>query len=195
MRTDLISFILSSEKRKKIVREILEYPKRQWSCSFLEEKTKLPHATVYRTLEGLKELKLLKTFKLNKKDVVYEVIENNSMLKEIMNLLNFEQNNAKKIAKEFANEIKKYNPISIILYGSSVTGEIRSKSDIDILVIVKEHNKDEEKKIYDAATELSLRMNKTISGMILSLKEIKKEDNFIKSVKENKEVLYGKDPF
>lgn len=197
MRTDIISFVLSSENKKKVVKTIFEYPKRQWSCSNLEESTKISHATVFRTLTGLKAFGILKSIKINRKDIIYELASDSPMAKELERIINIDKITAKKIAEEFANKIKSKQIISAILYGSSVKGDLRPESDIDILIILHKHDKLIEKEIFDISAEFSSKINKTISVTIMDLREIEKEKNsqFIKSIKSNMEIIYGKKLF
>lgn len=197
MRTNIISFVLSSENRKAIVKTIFEYPKRQWSCSALEELTKIPHATVFRTLKGLKDFNILKSVKINRKDIIYELVNDSPIAQELKRTLDIEKITAKKIANIFIGNIKSKKITSAILYGSSISGDIKPESDIDILVILNKHDKPLEKEIQDIAAELSSKLNKTISVTIMDIEEINKEKDkqFIKSVKSNMEILYGKTPF
>jgi len=197
MRTNIISFVLSSENRKTIVKTIFEYPKRQWSCSALEELTKIPHATVFRTLKGLKDFNILKSVKINRKDILYELVNDSPIAKELKRTLDIEKITAKKIANIFIGNIKSKKIISAILYGSSISGDIKPESDIDILVILNKHDNPLEKEIQDIAGELSSKLNKTLSVTIMDIEEINKEKDkqFIKSVKSNMEILYGKTPF
>lgn len=183
-----------SENRKKVVKTLLEYPKRQWSCSALEELTKLPHATVYRTLEGLTKFGILKTIKINKKTIIYELVSDAPLKNELKRVLNIEKINSEKIARIFINSIKK-GIESAALYGSAAKGDIKPDSDVDILIVLKEHEITKERNMQDKAAELSSKFNKTISVTIISQKEINKKDSFIKSIKENMVLLYGKEPF
>ena len=196
MRTDVLSFVLGSENRKNIARAILDYPKRQWSCSALEDLTKIPHATVFRALNGLKERGFLKSYKINKKDLVYELVSS-PMTKELERVINIEAITTKKIAKNFVNKIRSKQVYSAILYGSSAKENSRPESDIDILIVLKKHNKSLEEKILNTAAGMSSDSNKTISLNIMDLKEIIKEKNskFIESVINNMEILHGKKPF
>lgn len=196
MRTDIMSFVLTSENRKSIVRTIFEYPKRQWSCFALEDLTKISHPTVFRTLIGLRDFGILKSFKINKKDILYELIES-PLSKELIRAINVEKITSKTIAINFLNKIKSNNVLSIILYGSSVKGTSKPGSDIDILIILDKHDKILEEKILNIAAETSSEVNRTISAFIMNKTEIDKEKDskFIKSVKDKMEVLYGKKPF
>jgi len=195
MRTNVIAFVLVSKNRKKIVKTIFDYPKRQWSCSILEDLTKTSHATVFRTLQGLNEFGILKSYKINKKDMLYELVDS-PIANELKKLLNIEKITAKNIALNFIKKIKS-EIYSAILFGSSISGDIKPDSDIDILIILKKHSKSIEKRINDIAAQYSSQINKTISLTIYDLKEIEKEKNsrFIKSVKKNMEVIYGKKAF
>ncbi len=193
----MMSFVMSSENRKKIVKTLFLYSKRQWSCSVLEEITKISHATVFRTLSGLTYYGLLKTTKINRKDIIYELVLESPFTKELRRILELQVNVAKTIAKSFADKIKLNGVLSVMLYGSTAKGDIKPESDIDVLVIISNHDKELEKEIYDDAGELSSKYNKTISPVIMTEKDLRKEknSNFIKSVKANMEVLYGKNPF
>ncbi len=197
MRTDIISFILISENRKKIVRTIFEYPKRQWSCSSLEDLAKISHSTVFRTLYGLRNFGILKTIKINKKDIIYELVIENPLIETLKRILDIGKITTSKIANNFINKIKSKQIYSAILYGSSITGDLKPESDIDILIILDKSNEIKKKKIQDEAANLSSNLNRTISTLIMDKKELNSEKNkqFIKSIKENMEVIYGKKPF
>lgn len=193
----MISFVLGSENRKKVAKMIFEYPKRQWSCSSLEELTKIPHATVFRTLNGLRIFGILKTVKINKKDILYEFVKDSPMAKELKKMLNIEETTMKRIAKDFIKQIRSKRLHSAILYGSSVKGSLKPESDIDILIVLYKHDKRLEKEIFDKSAKVSLKLNKTIAVTIMDLGELNKEKDtqFIKSVMFHMEVLYGKNPF
>lgn len=196
MGTNIVYFVLGSENRRRVVREILKYPRRQWVCSALEDLTKISHATVFRTLRGLKDLGMLKSTKVNKKDIIYELVDS-PIVEEINRMMNVEEIANKKIARMFVNKIRSKAINAVILYGSSVNGEVKAGSDIDVLIILSRPNKTLEEKIFDIAAKLSSRVNKTISPMIMNKMEIEKEKKtqFIKAVKEDMELLYGDKPF
>lgn len=195
MRTDILTFIFGSEKRKKIVKTLLEYPNRQWSCSVMEDVTKLAHATVFRTLAALRYFGLLKSIRINRKDILYTLVSS-SLTIEIERALNIERIAAKEIATEFVQKIKA-KVEAVVLYGSTLEGDIKPESDIDILVIVKKYAREQEEAIQERAGALSSQANKTISVVVMDEKTLKKEKNgaFIHSIKAHHEVLYGKTPF
>lgn len=197
MHADILSFALSSGNRKAIVQTLFEYPNRQWSCSALEELNHLPHSTVFRALAGLRHFGLLKSIKINKKDLIYELVYDSPLADSLKNAININIVTAKEIAYNFAELIRSKEIYSIMLYGSSVKGTATAESDIDILVVLKKHDKLIETEIHDKAGEYSAKINKTISVVIMDKRKIYKErnTNFIQSVLAKMEVLYGKKPF
>lgn len=197
MRTNIAAFLLASDNRKKIAEALFEYPKREWSCSRMEETASLSHTTVFRTLQSLHRFGLLKSTKINKKDIVYQLVEESPWVAEIKQLFTIKQRTERKIAASFAAAAKaqqKKAIQSIILYGSAAKGTSTIESDIDILVILPNRNKNKETMLYDIAAELSGRYNKTISLTIMDTKEAKREKKkqFLQSVIQSMEVVYGK---
>lgn len=197
MKTNILGYILATPGRQKIVKTLLAYPARQWSCSDLEEVAKLPHATVFRTLRDLRELRLLTGSKVNKKDLVYMLVRPSRFIPEIKRLLHLGERNAKSIARELSRSIASPYTRAIILYGSSIKGTMRYDSDIDVLIVVPKHDREKEMTIYDKSTALAIKYNVILSPLIMDSQEIKKEKQgyFLRSVKENMEVLHGKAPF
>ncbi len=197
MKKNIIAFVLNSPSRKEIVEKLFAYPKRQWSCSMMEDIARLPHATVFRALNGLLEFGVLKSTKINKRDILYEFCEsslNTIILKQIMKTPHA---TLKELLSVVLRKIPKTNVVSIILYGSSVTENLQAGSDIDILFILKKHDVAFERNTLNLLSSYSSEINKTISPTIMTLSEFQKEKEkqFLQSVKKNNEVLCGKDPF
>jgi len=162
----------------------------------MEEITKIPHATAFRTLKGLQYHGILKSVKLNKKDILYELVTS-PRTKELKRVLYAEEAAARKIALQFVKKIKSKNIHSVLLYGSSAKRTMHPESDIDVLVIMKQHDPSLKNKILDIAGEFSSRINETIAVTIMSMKEFHKggKSKFLQSIKSFNEVLYGKNPF
>ena len=175
---------------------IFDYPRRQWTCPTIEEVAKISHSTAFRTLNKLRDLGILKSIKINKKNIIFELVHS-PISTELKRILNMDSITTKKIAIGFIKKIKSNKIYSILLYGSSVKKTMKAHSDIDLLIILKESNKALENDIYNRASEMSSNLNKTISTTIINLKELTKEKNsqFINSIKNSMEVLYGKNPF
>ncbi len=192
----IISYILKSENRNRIMQTLIAYPKRQWSASAVEDFTKISHATVFRTLQSFAGFGLIKPIKVNRRDIIFELVTDSPYLKEITRVMEAENHANSSMMEEIVDVTAPLNPKTIILYGSYAKGNNSLDSDIDILFIAKEK---ETKKITDAIASLSSRINKTISPIIIDIDELysllKKKDRFILSIKNDHKVLYGKDPF
>lgn len=197
MKKSIAAFVLGSENRKKIVQTLLDYPMRQWSCTAMEEITKLPHATVFRTLTALVSFGFLKTTKINKRDILYELCGKSPGVMEVIHVLHIQQTSLKDVIQVFVTKIKKKNILSILLYGSVVKNTFQPESDIDVLIILKKADVALEKKILAEASAYSSEINKTIAPTVITVSDFAKEKNsqFLLSVKQSMEVLYGKDPF
>lgn len=196
MRTNLLGYVLGSEKRKQLIKTLLDYPKRQWTCSSLEDTTKLSHATVFRIITELNNFGLLRQYRLSRKMVVFELVQS-PILKQVKIIMGAEKEGFREIAQEFVNQIRQENLVGIILYGSVAENRIKSGSDIDLLVIVSKNNSKIQKFITDQAAMLSLKYNQTLSPIIIAKKEFlklqKMRDKFILNALAG-EKLYGKAP-
>ena len=134
----------------------------------------------------------MKSVRINKKDMLYELAES-PLAAELKRAINVDKIAARGIAMDFVSKIKRQAE-SAVLYGSSAKGSLKPESDIDILVVAdKAYRKD----ILDAAAGISQKSNRTISPVVIDRKELNKEkkSQFMRSVKENMDVLYGKSPF
>ncbi|HII72241.1 TPA: hypothetical protein HA265_05800, partial [Candidatus Woesearchaeota archaeon] len=168
------------------------------SCPAMEEAARLPHATVFRTLKELAEFGILKTFRISKKNLIFELVIT-PLTERIEKALLAEKYAMTDIAKAFTNRIRSKNIVSSILFGSVARGKITKESDIDILILTEKRDKMLEDEILEEAGVLSSRFNKTISPTIMSVNEFRSElrnkKAFARNVSKDGVVLHGKKPF
>jgi len=95
----------------------------------------------------------------------------------------------KKAVKEFADRLKKLlqtKLVNIILFGSKVRNVTNSESDIDILVLLKDKNKDILNRIVNVLVDIQLKYDANISPVIYSEYEfnmnVKLGASFIKNI-------------
>src|SRR3989338_18727 len=162
-RTDISAFVLVSENRLKIVRTLLASPSRLWSCSALEDITKLSHATVFRTIHGLQDFGIIRGFKINRRDLAYELVQESPFLKYLVRAMSLPVEAIQSIVNEFSSKVPKAGVTAMLLYGSGVSGEMKPESDIDVLVVLQQHNSIREKHIFDIAAAISTKVNKTLA--------------------------------
>jgi len=128
-----------------------------------------------RASECLKELadkKLLECRKIGR-SLVYKKASN-QFAKKIFESLMLEKTLEYSLKKDLIRKLKKFNPISIAVFGSS-TQKLKVNSDIDVLLLTK--NELEEEEIYKISSELSETYGINISILVM------KEDEFIKKVR------------
>lgn len=88
--------------------------------------------------------------------------------------------------------IKKYKPQKILLFGSSVTGNMNDDSDLDFLII-----KDDKKKPYNRIVEVYGLVKKNIAADFIVYtpqefdERLKLGDPFITSILAEGKILYG----
>lgn len=88
------------------------------------------------------------------------------------------------------NDLRKYDPEKIILFGSAARGDVDEHSDIDI-VVVKETDKSFVKRLRDVA--LLCRLDEPIDILVYTPAEIEKMNNssfFIKNILADGKVIY-----
>ena len=195
MRTDLIAYVLASDNRRAVVMALLDRPSRLWGCSAVEDLTGLSHATVFRTLRGLRDFGLLRSSRPNRKDIVYELAHESPLLPGLRGALDATRSAARDLARKFARAVGCSRVQTIILYGSAVAGELHPGSDIDVLVVLPARDDGLAREIKDVAADLSTRANWTLSVQVLTMGELRASGSFLKGVREHMEVLHGKSPF
>ncbi|HED37080.1 MAG TPA: nucleotidyltransferase domain-containing protein [Ignavibacteria bacterium] len=102
---------------------------------------------------------------------------------------NYLNSNEKEAVKEFTDRLKKLlraKLINIILFGSKVRNVTNGESDIDILVLLKDKNKDILDRIVNVLVDIQLKYDANISPVIYSEYEfnmnLKLGSSFIKNV-------------
>ncbi len=166
--TDILSRVLGSEKRRKIVRAMLNHPDKDWSVPELEKITGVPHATVWRTVLDMENAKILRSRLLGKRTKLFNLIEGSPYLPALKSAVAVEVFPLQKVAEEFAREVSKLKAVgSCVLYGSVARGAATMESDIDVLVLVKKSTKALKAQITKIASDMSHRTGRSIVPTVL----------------------------
>ena len=193
--TNILSRILGSEERKKIVRAMLNHPERDWSVPELEKITRVPHATVWRTVLDMENAKILRSRLLGKKTKLFNLVEGSPYLSALKSAVAVEVFPLREVAKEFAREVSKLKAVrSCVLYGSVARGAATLESDIDVLVLVKKSTKALKARIAKIASDVSHRTGRSIVPAVLLDAEfdemVKTKHEFATAVKKEGIVLF-----
>ncbi len=193
--TDVLSRVLGSEKRRKIVRAMLNHPERDWSVPELEKITGVPHATVWRTVLDMENAKILKSRLLGKKTKLFNLIEGSPYLPALKSAVAVEVFPLREVAEEFAREVSRLRAVkSCVLYGSVARGAATIESDIDVLVLVKKSTEALRTQITKIASDVSHRTGRSIVPTVLPGADfdemVKKKHEFATAVKKEGMVLF-----
>jgi len=193
--TDVLSRILGSEKRRKIVRAMLNHPEKDWSVPELEKITGAPHATVWRTVLDMENAKILRSRLLGKKTKLFNLIEDSPYLPALKSAVAVEVFPLREVAKEFVREVSKRMAVeSCVLYGSVARGAATIESDIDVLILVKKSTKTLKAQITKIAGDVSHRTGRSIVPTVLLDAEfnemVKTKHEFATAVKKEGIVLF-----
>jgi predicted nucleotidyltransferase len=190
MRTEILSTILGSEGRKRVLQALLDHPDKDWTVPDLEEATGVPHATVWRTISQLEEARIVRSGLLGRKTRVYRLVTDSPYLPAIKSGLGVETVPLREVAAKFARGISGLKGVrSCTLYGSVARGTASPKSDIDVLVLVDEPMRELKARITKAAVDLSHSTGCSIVPTILSAGEfeemLKADHEFALAVKKD----------
>lgn len=196
--TDILSRVLGSEKRRKIVRAMLNHPEKDWSVPELEKITGVPHATVWRTVLDMENAKILRSRLLGKKTKLFNLIEGSPYLQILKSAVAAEVFPLREVAKEFAREVSKLKAVgACVLYGSVARGGATLESDIDVLVLVKKSTKALKARITKIAGDVSHHTGRSVVPTVLLDAEfdemVKTKHEFAVAVKKEGIVLFRRD--
>ncbi|MBU1862214.1 MAG: nucleotidyltransferase domain-containing protein [Candidatus Omnitrophica bacterium] len=157
-------------------------------------------SATYTTLQEMKDEGLLSVRKKGNA-ILYKLQEDSHIVKKLLRPL-FKKE--KSLYDDLMSLVKKYlltqkkDIVSIALFGSAAQGKETSRSDIDIVIIVKnKRGKEKTDKMTDQLSiVLAKKFSAAISPYILTMAEIKekhlKKQPLIKAILESNRLIYGK---
>ncbi len=195
MRTTLHA-LLASENGRRIIQELVARPRMLWSCAAMEDATGIPHASVFRAFRVLAGYGVLSQQKVNRRDLVFELVRS-PLTDNLAAALRLQEEAAASIARTFAASVRKLSVSAVVLFGSAAAGHMKQDSDIDILVVLERRNPALERRIHGHAAGLSAEMNQTVSVVVFGKAELARERRgaFLTSVRKDMVLVHGTDPF
>jgi len=197
--------VIGSSSKVKILRTLSEI-NIGFSIKELENETGLSRGIIHREVTRLKKEDVLieirskgklKAYKLNLDSQYSQLItklvdlekvkdRENKVILRTWNILEF-------IVDFTVN--KKISVLSIMLFGSQARGAATVTSDIDLLFVLNNPNKDDEDKIYNICSHYSKKMEASINPVIMNLKqfedESKRKTKFIDEINKSRIEIYG----
>ena len=178
----------------KILLFLAKNREQKFTMHEISNLTKIPYATFFRTVQRMKNL--IDFTKIGKATVI-DLKENNLALNSHLSVASFQETEdyleKNPIFKKISSELQK-GIYSVLLFGSFAKGMQNSKSDIDLLII----NKNGEKNLNFSKYETIF--SKEINPIFVSEKEFKimlseKEENLGKQALKANVILHNPDYF
>lgn len=181
------------DNRLKIINYLGKNTPAGYTMHGLSNIVKIPYASFYRTILGMKELLIVTTIGKSK---VIRINLNNKIITSYLAISSYEEKKEflKKhiIIKKIAEELETTD--IVLLFGSYAKGKETEKSDLDLLII----NKTGKKTLFFSKYELLFK--KTINPIFITTTEFKnmlkdKEENVGKQAVKNHIVLNNPEDF
>ena len=191
----LLEIILGKRNNVKVLRHLIMHKDWQFNITELSKDIRLNKGVLSRLIEDLEKENIIKVSRKGKIKL-FSINKENLFIKEIIIELFEKENNfyyklLDKLVKEVKNDV-----VSVIAYGSVVSGKIKLTSDIDVLVIMDKENKELKEKINKIKGGF-LEGDMLLNVDLIPIKEIKKlyrtKEPFVLSVLKNNKILSGKD--
>jgi len=178
-----------------VLRTIISSPD---GCSITEvsKELKISKSVVFKIINSLRDENILVSFTKGKRKV-YKLNEENYFVKELIKkIFELEEQVVGEVKNLIVKKSKQIKTLSVILYGSFLTPKFDFKSDIDLMIIVK--NKNEVKKGIERITKFFADKGLTLFVDVIELSEFKKlykiKEPLITSIIKNGVTLEGKHP-
>src|SRR3989338_784795 len=165
--------LIANEKELGIIKKLIDYPERIWMLTELSKESGIPKTTVWRIINRFVDLDIVLKSYAGKTETVK--IKNNDYLKELLKILDIDQNYMKEIAKKYAKEIYKIKAVKkCILFGSVARNTANLKSDIDILILITKTCKFLEDEVNIITEKMSHESGVRVMPDIVEIKKFKK---------------------
>ncbi|HDL15289.1 MAG TPA: hypothetical protein ENH28_03925 [Euryarchaeota archaeon] len=177
-------------RHRKVVKLLLEYPKRSFTIRELSRQAAAPYATVWRLINDLYSAGVVHLSRIGG-SISCRLNTESPYLAEVEKILEIEASPHRLAANEFAEKSKNLPGIGrIIIFGSVARGEEKPESDVDIAVIVEDKRAEEE--INRIADGILNRSRIKIIPLVLTHEEAAENTQFKEELKRG-EVLYERD--
>lgn len=195
---DKLDEILKQGSKVKILR-FLSMEKDEHTGRGIAKGIGMSSSSTHNTLKDMRKEGLISARKKGNA-ILYKLQEENYVVRELLGpLFKKEKNLFNYITSLIKKQLLrlKGNIVSIAVFGSVVSREETSRSDIDVLIVLK--NKSGKQKIDKALdalhADLARQFGVPISPYVLTLKEIKQrhrqKKSIIKAILDNNELIYG----
>jgi len=189
----MLETILSSRSKVKIIRVLIDNPKREFCLEDVVKTTGLSFGAAHPALKDLVSSRAVVVRKVGR-STLYKINDKNPIFQKLKELFMREKTMMEDIAEEFVAKVRKTGVKAIVLFGSVARGEVTEKSDIDLLFILTGNEKIKTT-INGLIGEFLDMYDVELVPTLLSVGDVKnrfkKADKFILNVITEGKVLFG----
>ena len=194
---------LFPESAQKIVAALLDGKDANYSIRELARVANVSYVTAQKTVKQLRSFGAIELKGEGPRSYI-KVYWEAPVLKTLREMLNLYVEPLRDCAKDFAKKIRIKGVEGVILFGSVARGSASGKSDIDLLVLIKdgltiEQNFTIERAIFAKAEEYGETRNIRIAPLIVEWRDTVTSfalgRPFEKQVEKEGQILWGKDPW
>lgn len=184
--------ILGSRIKINILRALHRFPKKDFTTRELAKFIDASHSGVLKALRDLEEMNLI-SIGTHGKAHMLKLNEKSFLAKNVLRIFDIEEKTAEHLIQELKKSTRGLTATSIVLYGSIIKKTESPRSDIDLLIITDEKEKNEEK-ISALQKRFSEAFGNTISPYFLTPTEFKekKDTKIVRDILKNHILIKGK---
>lgn len=188
--------IIGKKSKIKILRLLLNNKEQEYCLDDIAKYTGMSCGTIYPSLKELLEARAVTQRKVGR-SLLYTINKNHILFPQIKELIYLEKKSLRTVAEQFVVSLDKKGIDAVILFGSVARGEFNEKSDIDILII--SHHKNVKEEIEQLVDKFLEMYDVHVVPLFLTkqevLERIKRFDNFLITLINEGQLLYGEAPW
>lgn len=166
--------LFGSKTRTKLLTKLMMEPERQFYIREISRETQIPYGMVYKELDNLKQLGIIKSQKKGKITLL-QVNKETPYYKDLRNLIM----KTTGISNIIQNHLKHPDIEYLLVFGSIASGEDTPESDIDLMII----GDIPETKLIEEAKEIEKNIGRELNYILWTREE------FEKKIKEKNHLL------
>lgn len=166
--------LFGSKTRTKLLTKLMMEPERQFYIREISRETQIPYGMVYKELDNLKQLGIIKSQKKGKITLL-QVNKETPYYKDLRNLIM----KTTGISNIIQNHLKHPDIEYLLVFGSIASGEDTPESDIDLMII----GDIPEIKLIEEAKEIEKNIGRELNYILWTREE------FEKKIKEKNHLL------
>jgi len=188
--------IIGKKSKIKILRLLLNNKEQEYCLDDIAKYTGTSCGTIYPSLKELLEARVITQRKVGR-SLLYTINKNHILFPQIKELIHLEKKSLRMVAEQFVASLDKKGIVAIILFGSVARAEFNEKSDIDILIVYCHKNvKEEVELLVDKFLEIyDVHVVPLFLTKLEVLERIKRFDNFLITLINEGQLLYGEAPW